>query len=84
MEDKYFQAVDIINSLRFYLMLSITCKQNAYFMGDPEAQLNSYLKILKDELHYNADKIKSFVKSASDSMPSAFVQYYGFETVNKR
>jgi hypothetical protein len=84
MIDKYFNISDIINSIRFYLMLSIVCRQRDDFVGDPEEQLNSYLKLVKDKLLYKQDRILAYVKAASDTMPSAFTKHFGFETTIKR
>ncbi len=84
MSKKYYDVRGIIDSIRFYMMLSITCKQNPYFVGDPEDQLNSYLKYIKEELKYKKEKINTYIKAACDTLPSAFVKYYGFETVSHR
>ena len=80
----YFSTKDIINSIRFYLMLSIVCKQDQYFPSDPEKQLNDYLHFIKNELHYTQEKIKYYVQIASDTISADFCNYYNIEKINKR
>lgn len=80
----YLVSKDIINSIRFYLMLSIVCKQDSYFIGDSDSQLNDYLSFLKNDLLYTTDKISQYIKIASDTIPSDFCNYYSIEKLNRR
>jgi hypothetical protein len=75
---------DIINSIRFYLMLSIVCKQDEYFMENPEQKFNEYLDFLKNHLYYTQDKINHYIKIATDTIPADFCNYYGIEKINRR
>ena len=84
MNNSYFDILDIINSIRFYLMLSIVCRNNGYFVGDPDEQLDSYLKFIREELHYTEERVRSYIQKASDTMPASFLKYYGMTAVNTR
>jgi hypothetical protein len=84
MSKAFFDVQDVVNSLRFYLMLGIVCKQNGSFVGDPEFQLKNFLKELKEDSQYNEDKIKRYTKVACDTLPSEFLKIYNIENINRR
>jgi hypothetical protein len=84
MHNKEFEIFDIINSIRFYLMLSITCHNNDYFVGDPDEQLKFFLRQIEQESFYSKDRINSYIRTASDSIPASFLKKYGVDPVNRR
>lgn len=84
MSKAFFDVRDIVNSLRFYLMLGMVCNQNGNFVGDPEFQLKNFLKELKDDPQYNEEKIKKYTQTALDTIPSEFLKVQKIDTIIRR
>jgi hypothetical protein len=84
MNKTYFETLDIINSIKFYLMLGIICKQNENFNGDPNASLNNFLKELKEDRRYNEDKILRYSTIAVETLPSEFLKIYHIDGIDRR
>lgn len=84
MNKKDFEVRDIINSIKFYIMLGTMCSQSEIYAEDPEFQLKRFLKELKEDSQYNKDKIDRYCTAACESLPSEFLSLYHIDLIQRR
>lgn len=75
---------DITDSIRFYIMLSMVCRQNENFVGDPDFQLNSFIKELRVNSGLNEERIAKYSQTAINSIPSEFLKIYKIDNISRR
>lgn len=84
MNKAYFEVQSIIDSIRFYTMLGIVCRQNENFSQDSDFQLKRFLSELKEDKQYSEEKINKYCKVAVETLPSEFLSIFNIDRINRR
>lgn len=84
MDKAFFEVKDIVDSIRFYVMLSMVCKQKDDFVGDPDFQLKRFLKEVEEDPEYNKEKIVKYSQAAVESLPSEFLKIFNIDSISRR
>lgn len=85
MKKAYFSRRDVINSIKFYLMLQINLSQIPNFYGDLDFQLQQYYKMLREDEKQplSEDTLELYTKLAWEGIPSSFLKTYGIEGLQR-
>ena len=83
-KESQIEVQNIINSIKFYIMLGIVCSQSESFAGDSQKQLNNFIQELRKDIQYSKEKIDRYCKIACESLPSEFLSLYHIDLIQRR
>lgn len=67
---------DVVNTLRFYLMLSIKMVDSGYGQLESEKSLKQFIAEGEDWHNNNLDVKNAYIQKAYDTLPTEFLQIY--------